>query len=407
MLTPFALPALALASLSSTIESPSPAQPSPSVAALIKAENQLAIGLYRELDDAPGNIVCSPTSVARVLGMLREAAEGATAREIETLLALAPAEPPDIFRALNATIGPPPAHKRDAGPAYHLESGAALWVDQRLKLVPDGLERLRNGFDSRAETVDFRSPETVRGTVNKWAEELTHGHVPELLPPGIPDADGRAILTDAVWFRASWADPFKTEATQPAPFLRESTTPVDVPMMRRTGDMPYAETERAQIVAIPFQRGFVELLLVLPKKGVPLADVTAHEDFRAWTEKLERTKVALTLPRFAAKMHKDLKVPLQTLGVRAAFDPAQSSFTRLVSNEPLVIDAVIHGARIVVDENGAEAAAATAAVAKYGSAAKPAEPKVFVADHPFLFAIRHKSSGSVIFFGRVADPSVE
>jgi serpin B len=407
MITTLALPVFALASLPILIESPSPAEPSPKVAALIKAENQLAIGLYRLLDDGPGNLVCSPTSVARVLGMLREAAEGATAQEIETLLALAPNDGPDVFRALNATIAPPPAHKRDAGPAYALESGAALWVDQRLELVPDGLERLRSGFDSRAETVDFRSPKVVRGAVNDWARELTHGHVPELLPPDLPPEDGRAILTDAVWFRASWSDPFKTEATQPAPFLRESATPVDVPMMRRTGDMPYAETERAQVVAIPFQRALVDLIVVLPKQGVTLGDVAAHEDFTAWTGKLERTKVALKLPRFAARMQKDLKVPLQTLGVQAAFDPAKSRFTRLVSNEPLVIDAVIHGARIVVDENGAEAAAATAAVMKVGSAAKPVEPKPFVADHPFLFAIRHRSSGSVIFLGRVADPSVE
>jgi serpin B len=178
-----------------------------------------------------------------------------------------------------------------------------------------------------------------------------------------------------------------------------------VPMMKSTQEMSYAETEHAQVVAIPFQGGFAELLVVLPMEGVTLSDATAQEDLATWTGALAVTKVALSLPRFTASMRKDLKVPLQALGVRAAFDKDKSGFTRLAVGEPLVISAILHGARIVVDENGAEATAATAAVFVAGSRPKVVEPKLFVADHPFLFAIRHRSSGTVMFLGRVADPS--
>jgi len=167
----------------------------------------------------------------------------------------------------------------------------------------------------------------------------------------------------------------------------------------------YAETELAQVVELAFESNTMSLVVVLPKDKVMLEDLTSKEDCATWTRSLASRKVEVSLPKFEFRFGANLKSTLEKLGMRQAFDPALADFGGITKG-PLWIGAVLQQAFVSVDENGAEAAAATAVVMlRSTSEREPEQTVVFDANHPFLFFIRHRASGTVLFLGRVSDPT--
>ncbi|HDS29033.1 MAG TPA: serpin family protein, partial [Candidatus Acetothermia bacterium] len=227
----------------------------------------------------------------------------------------------------------------------------------------------------------------------------------ELLTPGTVDASTRLVLVNALYLLAAWESPFLPENTSLGTFTLTSGETTSVPLMRQTAVIPYTCTDTAQVVDLAYEGGDLALLIALPREGITLSEVESvltPEVIAAWVEALESTHVTIHLPPFRLRTAMSLRDPLQAMGMPLAFSD-QADFSGLAGRTDLTIDDVIHEAFIDVDEAGTEAAAATAVVIRVTSL--PLEPVSFRADRPFLFLLRERHTGTILFMGRVEDPS--
>ncbi|MBL8857150.1 MAG: serpin family protein [Planctomycetes bacterium] len=388
-----------------SIQPEQPSKPGPEDLAFAAAQAQVALDVYKLLDDAPGNVVFSPFSLSRALSMTREGARGETASEIDAALRLSP-ESGARFAALARLLEPRSAgRKGDQHPVYTLELATSLWGQRGVPFQTDFVARLKAHYASEIFPTEFQKPEEARSLINAWASAQTKERISEILPAGILTSDTRLVLVDTVYFIAAWQDPFREANTKLEPFTTSKGVAVEASTMHRVGNLAYAETERAQVLELPYEMGAAGLVIVLPKPGQTLDAVIEHEDVAAWTAQPALKRVDVALPKFRFRFARQLNQTLQSLGVKQAFQLSRADFTGIMP-VPLAIGAVLQECFVAVDEKGTEAAAATAVVMLRAAAeTRPEEPIVFRADHPFLFFVRHKSSGTVLFMGRVEDPT--
>jgi serpin B len=292
-------------------------------------------------------------------------------------------------------------------PAYQLSVANALWGQKDFGFLPDFINLTENDYGAGLRQVDFiKATEAARKIINDWVEDKTQQKIKELLKPGVLDADTRLVLTNAIYFKGLWASQFKKANTRDDKFKTSATETVQVAMMHQTGDFPYFENNDMQMVQLPYEGKDLSMIVVLPKKVDGLAalekQVTAAS-FTGWIGKLASQEVILALPRFKMTSEFSLKDVLSDLGMPTAFIPGKADLTGMNGTGPrLFISAVVHKAFVDVNEEGTEAAAATAVIVQATSARVT---PVFRADHPFVFLIRDNRSGSVLFLGRVADPA--
>ena len=245
-------------------------------------------------------------------------------------------------------------------------------------------------------------------------EEQTRQRIHDLSPPDGLNKETRLVLVNAIYLKAPWADEFPLFATKPAPFHLRGGQGQDVPTMVRQGPLGYAHREGFSVVTIPYSGGDVQFLIVLPDEGSGLASLESNltPELLAACANPPTSEVILHLPKLKIEppLFRLGKV-LQALGMRSAFDDPKGSanFDRMAPRKPddyLFISEVFHKTFLMLDEKGTEAAAATAvammrATTMVGQKPKPIEVRV---DHPFLFAIQHRSSGACLFLGRITDP---
>lgn len=370
-------------------------------AKLAAALNAMALKLHERL--GPSSI-CSPASIGLAMLMVLPGARGETAAEIERLLAL----PEDLrgerlHRAAHELIAALQTAGKGENPTQ-LRLVNDLWVQQGYAIEDAFQKTLTQQFDAGAHVVDFvGAAEAARATINAAVAKATNDRIPELVPADLITADTRLVLTNALWLRGSWLHPFREHATQPAPFTRADGSTVEVPLMHVVESFAYAEDERFQIVRMRLADGGVVCDVVLPKQGTDLGAAEAALIAGDYVGELAPETVKIALPRFTIDSRLRLKEVLQPLGVRLAFGP-DADFSGIRKQRDLQIAEVVHQTWIAVDEKGVEAAAATAVVMKRTGAARPREPKVFQADRPFAFVLRHES-GVVLFQARVDDPT--
>jgi serpin B len=270
----------------------------------------------------------------------------------------------------------------------------------------------RDRYAAPLESVDFAgAAEAQRTHINSWVATETQDLIRDLLPQGSLDELTRLVLVNAVYFKGDWVQAFDTEATRPEPFHVGGTTAARVPMMRQTNAHRYAEIDGVQVVEMPYQGDELAMTIVLPRERNGLGALEASFDQAAvdrWVGALTPTRVEVVLPRFRLD---DARIPLKdtlaSLGMTRAFDRATADFSGMANpanyEDELYISDCFHEAFVEVDEEGTEAAAATAVVmGSRGGAPQP--PAAFRADHPFLFMIRDLESGTILFLGRVNDP---
>ncbi|HEU4418514.1 MAG TPA: serpin family protein [Planctomycetota bacterium] len=384
---------------------------------LAAACNQFAADLHAKLS-ARGSPTSSPASISIALLMLLPAARAETAREIASMLHL----PGDLAgerlqvaaRTLLEGVGFLAAPDKAAGQQQKAEDRPVLamtndvWVQKGIELVPAYVELLRTSFAAGQGTLDFHADtEAARNKINAHIAKATNQRIAELLAPGVLTADTRVVLTNAVYFRGAWQHRFYPEATTKAPFHLASGTDVDVPTMRHTEHHGYAEGDEWQVLTMGFRSSRIVCDIVLPKKGCSLASAEATLRAGAYAKALTGESVEVHLPRFKAEATHSLPAPLQQLGMRAAFSQ-QADFSGMHAgtgpDDRFCVSEVVHKTWVAIDENGAEAAAATAVTLVPTSAAPQGPPKVFRADRPFAFVLRDAATGLVLFFGRVEDP---
>ncbi len=254
------------------------------------------------------------------------------------------------------------------------------------------------------------SSKTRRGprkTINLWVEQQTRDKIKDLLAPPDVTKDTDLILTNAVYFKGAWATPFPKGATKDVPF-KDGKTSNPVPTMHLTDQFGYVETDDVQGLDLHYVGNELSAFLLLPKKEDGLAALEASLSSPAvegWLAKLTRQRVQVSLPRFKVETSSELSKTLSAMGMPSAFEPKLADFSGIATDRKLYLSAVIHKAFAEFNEEGTEAAAATAAVVMRATAVYAQRPPVvFRADHPFLFLIRDLRSGSILFMGRVEYP---
>ena len=379
-----------------------PVKPAPNP--IPAANNAFTWDLYRQLNGKPGNLFFSPLSIEAALGMTAAGAKGTTLTQMTKALSL-PADTAAAhagFKSLFSTLNDEkkPAEKR----GFELTVANALWGAATYPWNKEYLTLVAANYGGGLFHTDFGQPKQARAKINSWVEGQTKQRIKDLIPDGVLTPLTRLVLTNAIYFKAAWLHPFGVDQTKAGPFHLANGKKADAELMHQSARFAYAETDDAQAVELPYKGGETSLLVLLPRKadGLPALEkgLTAAR-LDAVTKKLRSEKVVLTLPKFKVETNYDLVPPLKALGMTDAFDREKADLSGMhTSMETLFITAVLHKAFCEVDEVGTEAAAATVVAVGVRSAA-PQPPKVFQADRPFLFAIRHARTGTVLFAGKV------
>lgn len=366
--------------------------------------NAAGLKLVRELSgDSNANVCISPLSIQIALAMTYTGAAGKTKEQMASVLAL-PADPSVVaagFQKLTAAV-----QSTTRGGEGTVRLANRLYGSVDYDFRPEFLSRLRDRFGAPLEAVDFAAgPDSVRETINEWVEERTEERIRNLIPPGALSADTALVLVNALFLKAAWIHPFSEAATAPAPFQITPDQPVDVPMMRQTEKMRFGRINQFTVVGLPLRAGF-EFLVLLPKhSGTP----EWPSDFSFSTfDTLALRDVELTIPKLRLNAPTvPLADTLKALGMTDAFGN-QADFSGMAApgrSKPLAISGVYHQTFLEIDEDGLEAAAATAVGMMVLSAPmQPEKPEVVRVDRPFLFGVRHMPTGALLFIGRITDP---
>jgi serpin B len=358
-----------------------------------------------------GNLAISPYSIQVALAMARAGARGATLDEMEDVLRTSLAG--DYDASLNALdqllLGRAGDYELGDGETVTLELTTAnsLWGQRDFAFEEPFLEQLATWYGAGMRTVDYiNATEDARAAINGWVSEQTRERIPELIPEGILNEMTRLVLTNAVYLNAPWAVPFDPDETQDGEFTRLDGTTVDVPLMHIARKYNYAEGANYAAVEVPYAGNGLAMLLIVPDEGEfdAVAGSLDADMLAVIARDLTTYQVTLDMPRFEFRTQAPLKAILSELGMPTAFDPDAADFTGIadVPGGHLYISDVLHEAFIAVDEEGTEAAAATAVIFDTTSAPPPAELRI---DRPFFFAIRDVESGALLFLGRVMDPA--
>jgi serpin B len=380
---------------------------------IAQADNAFGFALLAMLHPADGaqNLFFSPVSLAQALALAYHGAAGTTQQAIGHGLQL-DAMTPDQVGAANASLLQSLADPektedaqaaQDAGLKVQLEIANALWANKGVTFNPDYVQRLQRDYSADAATLDFHDP-AAAATINDWTGKHTGGKITEIVSSG-DVASAEMVLTNAVYFQGRWSHAFRASSTQPGAFTHADGTSKSLPMMAQVETARYWEDDTLQAVALPYGRGRLSLYVILPKKADGLAALLTGLDaakWEHWTTGLAARPVDLLLPRFNADYENDVAPSLKALGMAAAFGPG-ADFTPM-GLPGLFISQVRHKAVLRVNEQGTEAAAATAVMMPRGMRLRPDAPVTMHVDHPFLCAIRDDTTGALLFLGAISDP---
>ncbi len=405
--------------LGNTTQTATESQPDPEVAAvytavqseLVEGNAKFAFELYRALREEHGNLFLSPYSISLALAMTYSGARGETATQMAETLHFAALGQDRLHPAFNALArelagrgeGTGDTDETDEADRFRLHVTSALWGQDGYRLLPAFLAVLAENYGAGVQTANFiDAPEQARETINRWASDETEGRIENLLPPGSITPLTRLVLTNAVYFNATWKYGFDECFTWNCPFTLLNGSQVTVQMMQQVGRFRCVAGEGYQAVEIPYVGDELSMLVLLP-------EIHEFEEFTATldSERLasilatmtEERGISLSMPRFEYASEFNLKATLVDLGMPDAFVLGAADFSGLDGTRELFIGDAFHKAVVSVDENGTEAAAATAL--PIPCAMLP----VIRLDHPFIFLIRDIETGTILFIGQVLDPS--
>lgn len=371
--------------------------PSPEAA---KAGNALTFALLREVSQGSGNMVFSPLSIWAALAMTSAGAEGETLKQMRAVLHL-----PEDDAAAHGLAG---GWAKELTGLSKVELNVAnrLWGAKELPFLDSFLKLTEEHYKAGLETLDFAGDaDKARLRINGWIAKETKDRIKDLLKPGNVTADTKLVLTNAVYFKGTWLRQFEVENTRDREFTLASADKIEVKAMTSKLGAAYLENDRLQAVRLPYVGRETSMIVVLPRKVEALKDSAFldADQFAVVQQGLKlEPQVVVQLPRFETSARMGLSGVLVKLGMAKAFT-GSAEFGRLCK-EPLMISDVIHQAWVKVAEEGTEAAAATAVTMARTSMPRPEQPKLFIADHPFLFFIVDDRNGGVLFAGRVMDP---
>ena len=384
-----------------------PDVPKADLEAAVTGNSDLAMALYQQLQGEPGNLFYSPLSISVALSMTWAGARGQTEQDMAAALkfALPQDKHHPAFNSIDLALESRGQNAQGAnGQPFKLSVVNALWGQTSFPFEAPFLDTLALNYGAGVHVVNFESDSSgAIDLINKWASAETNGKIKDLVNSSVVNKDTRLVLTNAIYFNAAWADKFETKNTEDGTFTLAGGGKVTVPMMHGFRDTPYAEGDGFQAVVLPYSGGEVSMVIVLPEEG-KFADFEASLGAKTIDDIVQSTSeytVDLTMPKFEIDDDFSLRKVLSGLGMEVAFTGA-ADFTGITAKGGLMIQDVVHKSFISVNESGTEAAAATAVGVGTTSAPPPAEMKL---DRPFFFVIRDNPTRSILFVGRIADPS--
>jgi len=379
--------------------------PGPEAVTVAQDVNLFAFDLYGRLrSEQNGNLFFSPQSISTALAMTYAGARGETAAEMartmhfslpQDRLSAAYAE---LLRALR-----PPGGTQ----SYRLSIANRLWGQRGMPFLEPFVAVTRRDYGAELGLADFTTnAEGARGEINGWVAKQTEQKITDLIPARVLGPDTRLVLANAIYFRGDWAQQFEKRATRDQPFHVSGGTAVDVPLMFAKLTIGFAAQPDAAltVVELPYKGDDLSMLVLLPHAVDGLAGMEARltaENVYRWRAGLERQDVLVYLPRFSIESGFGLASTLAAMGMPLAFS-GRADFSGMNGQRDLSISTVVHKARVDVDEQGTEAAAATGLAV--GVRGIPPAPPTFRADHPFVFLIRHNPTGAILFLGRMTNP---
>ena len=377
---------------------------------VVDANNMFAFDIYKTITaehTEDENIFLSPFSISSVFAPVYEGARGDTAKEIGSVFHF-PENTDTLreeYREINEEIN-------TGDPNYELSIANALWVENTYPFLESYINTTKEYYSANTTALDFKNHlEESRLTINSWAMEKTEDRIQELVPAGMIDIYTRLVVTNAIFFKGIWAKKFDENNTITANFTTASGEIVKVPMMQKTAAYGYAETDELQSVKLPYENetgNKLSMIIILPKENDlhSVEETLYFKKIREIEDSMGSETVRLSLPKFKFETDYMFSGTLKNMGVVTAFSDEDADFSGMDGTGELYVREVVHKAFVEVNEEGTEAAAATAVVVN--TVAPPpgysSSVYTFNADHPFIFLIEDDETGNILFIGRVSNP---
>ncbi|KAL1006324.1 hypothetical protein UPYG_G00070820 [Umbra pygmaea] len=374
------------------------------------ANTEFSLDLFKKIteENKTGNVFYSPLSISSALAMVYLGARGNTATQMSQSLHFNKVKY-DVHVGYNKLM----SKLNKEGAPYNLSLANRLYGEQSYQFVQTFLSATKKHYNAELEAVDFKSnAETVRKNINTWVEKKTAEKIKDLLPQGVVHELTRLVLVNAIYFKGNWEKKFNVFCTEDLQFRVNKNESKPVKMMIQINKFPltYIPEVRCKILELPYEGNKLSMLIMLPNDieddttGLEkLEKQLTYENFVKWTKpgKKNITKVSVGLPKFKLEESLDLGEMLASMGMTDAFDLSKSDLSGMSPNNDLVLSKVVHKAFVEVNEEGTEAAAATGFLPIFGDGIPMPS---FVANHPFLFFIRHNPTQSILFCGRYCSP---
>lgn len=385
------------------------------VSELVAGNTAFALDLYAAVEEnTEGNLLFSPYSISQALAMTYAGAGGETAAQMADTLSFSLEQPAlhEAFSTLNADLierGNADENPDTRQTARALRIANALWGEQSYPFSQSYNAQIEQYYGAGFQLTDFvNAPEEARGEINNWVAEQTEDRIQNIVPEGAITPITRLVLANAIYFYGGWQSTFMPNSTRDADFFLLDGSTVAVPFMFQRVYLPYFQGDGFQIVEFPYQGSNFTFTVIMPDDFEAFENSLDAEALNDAISQLRPTEIRVYLPKFEFEFGTSLAQTLQSIGMVDAFDPMSADFTGMVEgtpDQPLVIGDVLHKAFISVDENGTEAAAATVVMMPVGTGMNQTQPPEVRIDHPFIFAIRDTQTGTLLFLGRVLNPS--
>jgi len=376
-------------------------------AALLRAaghgEEAFAVALYQQLAAGAGNFAIAPSSIATVLAMVAAGARGETAHQIVDALGVqVPAG--DLSRAIG---GLAQSFAQRTGPGVTLDEVDQAWLGQGRTVLASYADTLAGPFGAPLATIDFADPAAAAAAINSWFDDHTDGNITQLLDASDLTGHVALVLTDAVYLHAQWAYGFDPALTAPAPFHRANGGVENVPTMHLDGTLihrgpglGYAAGPGWKAVALPYRGDQLEMDVIVPD-DLATFETSLGTELATIVGAVRPAHVVLSMPKFDSNTETDLVPALEHLGIDDVFEPTVADLSGIDGHDDLYVSDVKHEVVVHVDEQGTVAAAAT------GGIVVPEEAPVATVvqvDAPFVYLVRDRATGAILFLGRVTDP---
>lgn len=374
------------------------------ISSLSDGNSAFAVDMYKKLTVNTGNVFFSPYSISIALAMTWGGARNQTEQDMAATLHF-PFPQAQLCAAFNALDLALLRHAQTSGFELHIVN--QLWGEKTYSFLPDYLKLVSVNYGAAMRLLDFiNNPDPSRIVINTWVADSTSQRITDLIPQGDIDATTRLVLTNAIYFKAQWADTFYSNDTHDNVFYRSQGDSITTKFMNRQGIYNYDSTADYQAIEMPYLGNEISMVIVLPSAG-KMSEVEANLSSVFLTNlftSMQPTYLNLYLPKFMFTTGSiNLSDILKSLGMAVAFSYGTADFSGMDGTHNLYIGNVVHKAFVAVDEKGTEAAAATAVIMA-GSAVE-IQPLLFNANRPFIFLIRDVQTNAILFIGKLNDPS--